>query len=39
VAQLKVVRTEDNSSTVRVLQVVNTALANGMSVRVTRRTP
>jgi hypothetical protein len=39
VARLKVIRTEDRSSTVRVLQVSNTALANGMSVRVTQRTP
>ena len=39
VARLKVIRAEDQSSTVRVLQVSNTALANGMSVRVTQRTP
>jgi hypothetical protein len=39
VARLKVIRTEDHSSTIRVLQVTNTSLTNGMSVRVTQRTP
>lgn len=39
VARLKVIRTEEGSSTVRVLQVQHTGLAHGMPVRVTQRTP
>lgn len=39
IARLKVIRTDETSSTVRVLQVANTGLADGMPVRVTHRTP
>ncbi len=39
VARLKVVRTDERSSTVRVLDMYNTALTSGLPVRVTQRQP